>query len=165
MDFAYDLSNLEIANMQRAIELIHICIEVIKKFDGKVVNKRLETALANATGETIIVNKGGIRPIDFYTKNRYVQGENFTTAYISYPTYCLIGVCRDFINEDGRLNGESAVNAMLEQATYYEEQIQRYKDAIEHIEEYKAHMQHLKDEINETKKKIPASMQKYFNIS
>ena len=47
---ALNLVKLEIENRKEALKLYDGIIEVVKKFDGKVLNKRFDTALKNFDG-------------------------------------------------------------------------------------------------------------------
>lgn len=155
---------LEIKNMKRAIEIINMCIPVIKKFDGKVVNKRLTTALSEATGGEIInVHKDSYRFLSWYSRDRYIQGEH-CCEYISSSTYMLTECIKDAVNESGRLNADAVIEAMHKQNTTYETRIKEFTDAEPTVESAKAQIKELKKQIESIINGIPYVIRDYYDV-
>lgn len=159
------LVELEIKNMQRAIELIKMCIPVIRKFDGKVVNKRLSTALSEATGgEYIKLEKSTYRFLSWYSRDRHVSSTYGGCEYIMNSDYSLTDTVKDAINEAGRLNGASVVAAMERQIKDYEERITQYTESVKTVEDAKKQIKELKNQISAILDSIPYVVREYYDV-
>lgn len=172
-EVAKKLVLLSIENKENALNMIDDVIEVIKKFNGKVLNKRLETSLRKNVCDDIFVRCGSI--LDIYISmfnNRSVQNTPdlygySNTVYLKdgdyYISFCY-GNIDDFVTEDKRLNAVSIIENIENKRKNLHYEINELREKLEKVEEYKTKLENLRTEIANIEREIPCQLKEYFDL-
>lgn len=180
---AINLVKLEIEARKKVIGIITEAIKVIKKFDGKMFNKRLETALKEIdNGITIkkdwFISSGWIN-IEWYISNRSVQStqkDNLgyaTTNYIKYNTLSLCRVDYDYNNTEnsaieatgtgnGKIKADIFIQALIKAQSEYAKRIKELENSLVKVNEFENRMNKIKKEFELLNEEIPYIMKQYF---
>lgn len=132
--------NIKVFRLQiKAFETFKKAVEdfipTIKKYNGKVINTRIITALWNnaqpdnySFGLTYYMNKPFIK---IFVKDKRVNAET-TCLSIDFSVY-EIELSHDCYN---KLNAEKTLNCFNENITYFQKQIKKYQNAVDNYELY-----------------------------
>lgn len=162
---------LELKNRRQVLNLYDKVIEVVKKFDGKVINKRFETALRNID-DSLRVKRSGTRiDISFYCKNRYAGGRYLLWDYISLnnymntsPTdrrYCVVDYDG---NGNCRINAEKMIIHLLVRKNDIADEIKQIEEHHVKIAEYEKELEELKTKIESVSGQIPFLLREYYGL-
>lgn len=177
---ALEIARKQIKLYKDALALCPKVMEVVKKFDGKVANKRLETAL-----ETI--DKGlncrkstytDIWEISFYTSDRSltVKSESWDGKYTNYNSYYIKDnetyLARDmfketygsFTDENGRWASENICKQIEHNMKVMEENIAKYEEELRQVDDLEAERKRIKAEVEAFNKKVSWIGNEYFGL-
>jgi hypothetical protein len=177
--------NIQLENFRKCIEIINEMREVIGKFDGKVINKKFETALREHTGEIITVKfsyhrveielvatrcgKSRVHPVESYPYFplciNALEGGTFESGYYKEnQREQFVEVTEKTPAGNDRLIAENMLTAMNKAVKYYEKRITENSEALKHVDEYAAkvaEMERLEKELRE----IPNEVRRYFDFN
>lgn len=176
---ATNLVKLEIENYKKALTLYPQIIEVVKSFDGKILNKRFETALkkvddnlrTDMTYDTLYIkfsawNNRSIKSVE--ERNGYANW-----LYIEHTDIYMNGYLRrvsynkdDIVcTTENRLIASVVIEALEKQEQYIKSKIENLEKHIENTDEYKAKLEALRKEIESIGKDIPSEIKAYFDLN
>jgi hypothetical protein len=129
------LVRLHLKAYQEAIDIAPAVIEVIKRFDGKQANKRIDTALKEINPNLKFSSEYSWAEIEMYIENRYYRGDGYAAGYVSSSTVQIVHAC-NYTGEkahlspviDGKLNAAVVVEGI-------EIYVEQHKSLIETVTE------------------------------
>lgn len=133
---AKKLVELEIKNREYAFSLYDEIIEVLAKFDGKQVTKRIETALRKIDDDIRVENEYNsfIIKVGFWDiEKRSVKTEN-GIAYLENSGHCSRFSSYGVLNENNSLNYENIKKQLIKHKEYMEESIKEIKSQLANVE-------------------------------
>ena len=181
------MSNISYAieNRKRCISLIDTIKEVVKQFDGKVINRRFEEALRAATGGIIKVElrynlfeisvyatwsgkDDGKTPIHMTTDNNeyyLTSGAYIGETFERYAYFNKNGFEVTKLTESGkhRLIADNLIKTLDKRRAEIETEINNISESLKHIDEYKATIAELENQIK-TLNNIPRLVKAYFDL-
>lgn len=177
---AKNLVELEIKNRKEALELYDKVIEVVEKFDGKVLNKRLETALKKVDErlscdrryssfeiQMSVFDSRSCRSVNKddlgYSHVNYIS-DSYLTLNGYLPTYSYSA------NEKVLLYEERIISSVLIESLNYgkkhmEETIVSLEESLDKVPEWKERLEALRVEMEKTMKEIPYIIREYYDIN
>lgn len=177
---ALEVAIKQIKLYRDALDLCPNVMEVVKKFDGKMANKRLETALKEVDSG-LRCNKSSyteVWEIAFWTSDRCVnvkrkswdgKREDWCAYYIKESEAYLArdmfkNTFGSFTNEDGRWIAEN-INKQIEHTMKsLEANIADYTELLNHVDELEAEKKRIKKEVEAHNKKIGWIGNEYFRL-
>lgn len=176
---ARNLVLLDIENMKNALEVYDLIIPVVKRFDGKILNRRLETTLKEVCSKISVDGVcDGFRIEYCDWNNRSVQSVNAdtygyaTTNYTKFErivlsTYlCKKSYQKDdprlMVDENGRIIADRILEALEAGKKILEAKIKRLEESLDRVEEWQKRMQDIKNQLDELNAEIPAEFTEYF---
>lgn len=176
---AIKLLELEISNMEYAIELAEKIKPIVEKFNGKVLNKRLETALREVD-KHIDMNNGHRFEICYYCENcritfnkedmynsrtEYVkQRELYLTDYLTTNTDRKSEENKCVVDENNRIKADVIIKGIERKQEYYRKEIDKIKNGLPKVDEYKQRIETIKNELEELQQEIPFWIKAYFEL-
>lgn len=174
------LVELELKNKKYVLSLYDRIIEVVKKFDGKILNKRFETAIKSIDSNLSVDNRGGNSIyIVYYCSNRMIKMDggcnyikhseislnSYATTYITTnyrdEQYCVVTIDEKF---NKRIDANAFIDKLVEGKKNIENEVSAVEEKHEKIAEYEATLKELKKQIEDTCKEIPYMLQQYYNL-
>lgn len=177
---ARNLVELEIKNRKEALELYSKVIEVVEKFDGKVLNKRFETALKKVDERLSFDRKYSSFEIQMSVfDSRSCKSVNkddlgySCTNYIANNYLILNGYLPTYSynpNEKVLLYDERIISSVLIESLnigkkYMEETIVSLEESLNKVTEWKKRLLEIKDEMEKTMKEVPYIIREYYDIN
>ena len=177
---ALEVAIKQIKLYKDALALCPKVMEVVNKFDGKIANKRLETALKEVN-DGLMCNKSsitGVWEIAFWTSDRCVnvkrkswdgKREDWCAYYIKESETYLArdmfkGTFGSFINEDGRWIAEN-INKQIEHTMKsLEANISDYEELLNHVDELETEKKRIEKEVEAHNKKVGWIGNEYFDL-
>ena len=168
MDYSRKLVNLEIQANVKALQLMDDIKEVIIKFDGKIPDKRLDTALKKIDSDLSFKQDYNFFIIDLWIRNRSVsvKKENETYSGTYYIKSDRVGICYcackscygdGCLNEDGTINAEMVIKSingskkyLLEYNNSMVNTVNNINDKIKEYEELKKRIVEFNNSVNHT---------------
>lgn len=150
-----DMVKLEIEIQEDILKALDDLEDVIKKFDGKVCNKKFYDAVRDACGLSVSLDTRRLeityRP-DKYIKTRYIVSVLYDTVLD--------------INEKGtkRINAEKLLKHVNEQRDKSKARIAADTSGLEHIDEWKEMINKLSRMAEILNKRIPSDIKNYFDM-
>lgn len=146
-----------INDYEKCVKAIPMVKEIVKRFDGKVYNKKLDDALGDAFN---------------YEKNGYHIGchkDTFNPHIINIYLYNNSSTTLARINmkkmPEGKRIDAAMWNAKLEEnEKYYSGKVKEIEECIPKVNEYRNQLKKLQDEALEIYNKIPSELHKAFYI-
>ena len=180
-DIADKLIALEIANRRKAIELYPAIIETVKKFDGKVLNKRLETALKKVNTNLRLAESEYRFDIRYWVENDSVSVPHRDYCGTEYVKYREIGMCgyiprfegkyaysvdaqHPALNDDGRIIAEHIIVALNAGKENLESEIIQMEEHSRKADEYAAELEERAACIKNLQEKIPYLVAEYYGL-
>ena len=175
---ALEVAIKQIKLYKDALALCPKVMEVIKKFDGKVANKRLETALKEIDSG-LRCNKSSymeVWEIAFWTNDRCVnvkrkswdgKREDWVAYYIKESEAYLArdmfkNTFGSFTDENGRWIAENINKQIKHTMKSLEANIAEYKELLKHVDELEVEKKRIKDEMEAYNKKVGWFGNEYF---
>lgn len=138
--------------------------KLIAKFDGKVINKRLDTALKE-------LNLPGYIYLSTYYETSYIimykpkdSNEAYTILSGARPNFRYYDKEKSFINEDKRISAERAYNLIEECRVERLKKITKYKEILQTYEEKKAQVELLKKQLRTIVDDVPYELRHRFDL-
>lgn len=177
-EIARKLTELEIENRKHVLTLYNGIIETVNKFNGKVLNKRFDTALKKIDEHLSYSVNYNSFDIKYYCINdsvkrvedRYGYG---STYYIKERTLYLNSYLTlnntykeetDILNEEGKLIADRIVKGLEDGKKKIKEDIVKLEESLLHIEEYMETIEEMKKTFKDYMDNIPYLTKKYFDI-
>lgn len=176
---ARNLVELEIKNRKEALELYSKVIEVVEKFDGKVLNKRFETALKKVDSRLSYEREHSRFKIKMNVYDsrscKSVKKDSLgysCTNYIYYNYLTLNSYVETYTYDKDKksmLDNERIVSSVLIDAlnkgkTSMEEHIKELEESLDKVTEWKEKLESLKSEMEKTMREIPYLIKEYYNL-
>lgn len=171
--YSAQLVNLHLDAYRKVISLAEPIKEVLRKFDGKVLNKRLDTAL-KAVDSGLSVNWRAM-PYNIFEIEWFIENRCITTnpdrngycgaVYINEHTLSAVRCC-DYDNcvIEGRINADQIIKALDEQMDEYRAWIQEAEDQLAHIDELQAGTKELYEAVKAHNKEISFIVDEYYGL-
>lgn len=173
MEISRKLVELEIKNRKYLVSLYNEVLECMKKFDGKQVTKRIDTALKKIDSNIHMRNEYNSFVIELYFEDRMIKEENsYNCHYLknSYENFC--HCCRFSSYDDGVINVDNTNSLnyarlekeMLKQKDYFVKSIEETERQLQNIDSLVAEYKELQEKCNDFNKKVNWSIAEYYNI-
>lgn len=175
---AINLILLENENRKRALETYDLIIPVIKKFNGKVLNKRLETALKNVCNNLRIESYCGFFIINFNCfDNRMCYSSKVDEYGRRNCVYSNLDVIRlntcvhvyncnqesiSVTDKNNRIKADVIIESLECGKKRLENEIKENNDALNKVDEWQSRMKKIIKDMQELRSEIPYAFQKYF---
>jgi len=169
---AKKLVELEIKNREYAFSLYDEIIEVLAKFDGKQVTKRIETALRKIDDNIRVKNEYNsfIVEVGFWNiEKRSVKTEN-GIAYLKNAEETLCHCARfssygdGVLNEDNSLNYEAIKTQLVKHKEYMEKSTLEIKEQLADIETITSEYEELEKKCQEFNAKKNWCISEYYGL-
>lgn len=177
---ARNLVELEIQNRKEALKLYDGIIEVVKKFDGKVLNKRFETALKkvdgrlscnrsyswfeinmsvfdNRTCKSVKKDSYGYSCTNYLTDN-YLRLNSLLYTYSSNPA-------DKTMLDNERIKADVLIESLNNGKKYIEEKIAELESSIDKVDGWKKELEALKSQMEKVMKEVPYLIRDYYDIN
>lgn len=178
-EVAGKLVELEIQNRKDCLKLYDQIIPIIERFDGKVLNKRLETALQNVNKYLRVDRNYTSFGISWWVENDYIRNtpdrNGFCTAcYVQsrqlYMTTALFTSDRNMtdkvmLDEENRLIADVILVALEQGKKNMEEHIRMLEESLPHAEEYEEELKAMKKAFEEKRDSIPYLIRDYYDMN
>jgi len=161
------LIKLEIENMEMALSLFDLAADVVRSFNGKVLNKRLDSALREANKDLRYTrDSSDYLNIEYSCfDNRSIQ-TNSCTVYIRTDDIKLSRLAIEkAVNDDNRIVAENIIADMENKKNNIIERINEYKTGLLKVDEWKNRCEKIGNEMDELSKEIPSVFKDYYNLS
>ena len=164
-----ELVKLELSVKERALQLSEKVKQVVAEFDGKQLNKRLQTALQKIDDNLHVHNEYNsfdIQYIDY--NNRSIQAINGThyinnnTAYIS-ATAKQNAYGDSSLSDDNKIIASVVIASIDKQVEYLTSEIKEAKKQMALVDEYRKNKQRIMEEI-EDQNRINYTIRTYFDL-
>ena len=171
MEMAKKLVQKEIDTKRDFVGKAESLYEIIRKFNGKIFNKRLETAMREVYPVRIQYDKVfNWLDITGYISDRMVQSDEVDrhgyhpVAYIKDDRIYMVSCCKDALDDDGRIVAENLIAKMQLTVNYL-------KESADELEKQLADIENIADECYEIRAKrnnynnyVKAQIRDYFNL-
>lgn len=177
---ARNLVELEIKNRKDALSLYSDIIEVVKKFDGKILNKRFETALKKVD-ERLSCNREyswfEINMSVFNSRScKSIKKDNYgysCTNYLSNSYLKLNALLYTYSNnpeekvllKEERINSLVLIESLNKGKAQMEEKIKELENSLDKVDEWREKLKALKSEMEKTMGEIPYIIRDYYSIN
>ena len=177
---ARNLVELEIKNRKDALELYTGIIEVVKKFDGKVLNKRFETALKKVDErlgynrryscfeiEMSVFDSRCCKSVNkddlgYSCTNYLVDNHLILNTYVETYTY---DKDKKSMLDNERIVSSVLVEALNKGKVNMEEHIKKLEDSLDKVAEWKERLEALKVEMEKTMQEVPYIIREYYDMN
>ena len=169
-ELAMKLVRKEIECKREFVSKAESLCEVVQKFDGKVFNKRLETAMKEVY--PIRVEQEYFWKsisITGWIPDRMVQSDSVDkwgyhkTAYIK-DDRIYVGIIRDAFDDDKRIIAETIIKAIRSTAEYYKESADKLEEQLGRIEEIIAERDRIYAEKQRFLHNTSGTLREYFGL-
>ena len=163
---AVALINLEIKADYEALELVDRIIETVKTFDGKVFNKRFETALQKNVSEHVYAHRNSYGHFEFYYSipDRSVKStaSEYCYNYLDNSDVCLIvGDSSACFTEDNRINASVMIQMLEERRTNLQFQVCALESSLLMLGSLISEHEKLVSALKDFRDRIPSSIKNY----
>ena len=146
-------------------------MEIVRKFDGKVLNKRLETALRNVYHVTLKHDDVfGWWELIGYADDRMVQEDepdkygHCGCAYIKDDRFYIATCKKDLTDDDGRLIADKLIEYIEDEAKRQQTYANQLRNQLAHIDELKAECARINRIKNDFVWKVNSQIKEYFGL-
>ena len=171
---AAKLTEKQIEVYSNLLSLVPAIEEVFRRFDGKVVNKRISTALQSVARGVCFYKSSYSDHWELTAEewdNRYVPGEPDALGYCSthYVKDAKLYLANDgqgesFIDGEGRLCAEKAIAAIEKNRAYYQRKIETMREQLSHIDSIIGKYKELLAAKKEFNDNLDYSIRDYFGL-
>lgn len=163
------ITRLDLENLKTLPSKINAVIDVVEKFDGKVLNKRFKDAL-NATGDSYFVNTDNRFTIEIYFRdNRSIKDTNYgCTIYTKHDKFALV---KSWNNEliakmlpDNRICAAEITKELRKQKAEYVKQAKSLEGHLNGVKEKQWERERLTDMIEAFNKTINSYIDTNFEM-
>ena len=166
---ADNLAALTVKNYRKNAKIADEVMRIITEFDGKVFNKKLESALSERIGRTFFVKYEkdyGRFEITLMYENRSVQSGEYSCVYQYEDSATLIsswdGSC---IDNDKRIHADAINKKIADKKDEYLQRADRIEAGTSRIEEWTKRREAIANEWEELYKEIPSEIRAYYSIN
>lgn len=170
-ELARKLCEKEIEAKRDFVSKAELLCGIVKKFDGKVLNKRLETAMR----EIYPVRIEHEKVFDWYSISALIPDRvvfsdvpdkygHRDCAYIRDDRIYIASCVRDIIDEDGRLIAENLIDRIRDTAKYYAESADQIEEQLGRIDVIKAEFARVRRERNKLVYETKPQIMEYFGL-
>ena len=138
--------------------------KLIAKFDGKVINKRLDAALKD-------LGLPGYIYLSTYYETSYIimykpkdSNEAYTILSGARPSCRYYDKEKSFVNEDKRISAERAFKLIEERRVERLQKIAKYKEFLQIHDEKKAQVELLKKQLRTIVDNVPYELRRRFDL-
>ena len=170
-ELARKLVEKEISVKEDFVRKTPAMIEIVRKFDGKVLNKRLETALRNVYHVTLKYDDiFGWWELTGWADDRMVQSKsadkngNHDTAYIKNDRFYIVTSAKDLTDDDGRLIASRLIERISDEAERQRLYANQLRDQLGRIDELKAECARIRRARNDFVWYTNSQIREYFNL-
>lgn len=170
-ELARKLVQKEIEVKEDFVRKVPEMIEVVRKFDGKVLNKRLETALRNVYHVTLkhddifgwweLIGYADDRMVREDTENSW-GGHN--CAYIKDDRFYIATCKKDLTDENGRLIADKLIEYIEDEAKREQTYANQLRNQLANIDELKAECARINRMKNDFVWKVNSQIKEYFSL-
>ena len=146
-------------------------IEIVRKFDGKVLNKRLETALRNVYYVTLKHDDVfGWWELIGYANDRMVQEDELDQcghrgcAYIKDDRFYIATCKKDLTDDDGRLIADKLIEYIEDEAKRQQTYANQLRNQLDHIDDLKAEAARIRRMKQDFVWKVNSQIKEYFGL-
>lgn len=140
---------------REAVEIIPSIKQVIQKFDGKVINKRLAEAIENITNKRVCASTNG-HFIDITLKS--------VNSYSIFVTIMCSNLPKEYLTDGKRINAE-LINARLDETSnIFTKKATNAAIGLSQLEIYQAEIEKLKAYADYINNLIPFEIQAYLEM-
>lgn len=176
-EIAKALTEKQIEVLESLLALVPTVKEVARRFDGKVLNKRFDTALSQATdGKAVCWKKtymDGYEIKLWESTDRYISvpnaANNYANAYYIKQEYIFLADSgwrtTDWLTEDGRIKASELCAAIDKQVGGAVEDLKDLKDQLAHVESYISEYKRIKAERNAFELTTNHLLRSYFDLN
>lgn len=165
---AAKLLDLEVEARQKILSLYGEVIRTIQSFDGKVLNKRLDTALKKIDKNISLHTEYGIFSIKYYTRCFNAQSSSvaYMTLYMAddYITMCYCG-CDSVTDLDRRILSTPIIDSLYKHMETIEKSVDDIQEKKVCITEYKNRLSNIEHQLRELQDEIPFAIKHYYGLS
>ena len=169
-EMAIKLMRKEIECKREFVNKAEDLCAVVQRFDGKVFNKRLETAMKEVY-PVKVEQEFFWKSISItgYVADRMVQSDDTDkwgyrkTAYIKNDRI-YVGIIRDAFDDDKRINAEAIVKAIRSVAEYENATADKLEDQLNRIDEIEVECKRIRAERNRFLHDVSATVREYFDL-
>lgn len=137
-----------------------ICHDVIKNFNGKVVNARFPNAMKSKNRLDRVFYSIEGQWLKIYTdKHRSFSTGDCTVSYIDTAAMFI-----DIIRDNGRLNTEKTIEKLKEKENEFALHITKCRYCIEHWEDHMIDLQNIRNIVSTYNKKWPSEIKAFIDI-
>ena len=165
MDKAVKETQKDIEMMEAVNKVLPEVKKLITKFDNKVINKRLDTALKD-------LNLPGYIYLNTHYETTYsisykpAESNEYYTILNGVRPSCRYYVKeKSFLDEDKRISAERAYTLIEESRIERLKKITKYKEILQSWEEKKTQVEMLKKQIRTIVDDVPYELQHRFNLA
>lgn len=170
-ELARKLIEKEIEVKEDFVQKAPAMIEIVKKFDGKVLNKRLETALRDVYYVTLKKEE----VFDWweligYAQDRMVQEDEADkyghrqVAYIKDDRFYIATCKKDLTDDDGRLIADNLVKYIEDEAEWQKTYANQLRNQLANIDELKAECARIRRAKSDFTWKVNGQIREYFGL-
>ena len=170
-ELARKLVEKEISAKEDFVRKAPAMIEIVRKFDGKVLNKRLETELRKVYYVTL--KREDV--FDWweligYVQDRMVQSDEVdrhgyhTTAYIKDDRIYIATCKKDLTDDNGRLIAENLIKYIEDEAKRQQTYANQLRSQLANIDELKAECARINRMKNDFVWKVNSQIKEYFGL-
>lgn len=170
-ELARKLCEKEIAVRREFAEKAEALCEVVRKFDGKVLNKRLETAMWEVYPVRISHDKDwGWVDLSGYIEDRMVQSDipdkygSRAVAYLKNDRVYIFSCKKDVIDAENRIIAERWCEEIMAEAQRLTDGAQKLEEQLKHLDEISAEARRIDAERRKWKMETRYEIQDYFGI-
>lgn len=172
-EIAKKLTMMKLKNMKSAYEMFDGVIDTLAKFDGKQINKRIETALKKNVCANIRV-RIEYNTFEIYCSffdNRAVKGDNGNWYYLNSYDETLCHACIEsgygdgIRNNDGLFDYEVAKKQTIKWKECYKVRIKEVTEQLEKIDEIIEEYENLNKLISKFNNKINPTIKDMFEFN
>ena len=176
-EIAKALTEKQIEVLESLLALVPTVKEVARKFDGKVLNKRFDTALSQATdGKAVCWKKtymDGYEIKLWESTDRYISvpnaANNYAIAYYIKQEYIFLAdsgwKTTDWLTEDGRIKASELCAWIDKNASGTAEEVKELKEQLDSVETYIAEFKRMKQERSEFERNTSYMLRSYFDLN
>lgn len=166
---AVKLSNLHIEAMKTALTFTDEIKEVLQKFNGKPITKRIDTALKKINSNLYIKREYNSFRIEWIIEN-HCFGENSMAYYIKEHTInilwasCFSSYGDGILDSENCLIAEKAIEQLEKAREQMEKDISNSIRQLENIESTIAEHERIKEELKEFNRSVNWLINNYFEL-
>ena len=164
------LVKMELDIRRNAVALAEDVKKVVLKFDGKQLNKRLQTELQKIDSRLRVHNEYNSLNIIFTEyDNRSINTSN-GCYYVNNNSFAIAGTAKSnaygdsSTTEDNKLIAATLIASIDKHVDYMTEQIKTIESELKKIEQYKKRKQKLKQDMDNYRKSISYTVKQYFDL-